>query len=274
MNKKLIAIAVAGAVAGPSIMSAASADVTVYGAMYPRLVIQDSNMDLIDGGSRVGFKSSKDMGNGNTVSGTIEMAVDITNATWGDGNRHGNVKYAGDWGSITIGQQWSISTDAQWHTCGLSGSSCAGWVGYQGRTADIISVRTGGIGALSLGAQAGFDGGDLADWVVTAGIDVGSVSFDANYRDDDTTTHTKVGASTTLAGVSLGLGFSDSASGADGFSALANFSGIKVQYDETGDDEDLTLNYDIDLGGSTLRLIIADHQPADTKFAMQWNYSL
>ena len=79
MNKKLIAVAVAGAIAGPTVMSAAGADVSVYGALYPRIAIQDGDVTFEDGASRFGFKSSKDMGNGNTVAGVIEVGFDVGN---------------------------------------------------------------------------------------------------------------------------------------------------------------------------------------------------
>ena len=50
MNKKLIAAAVAGAVAGPAIMSAAGADVSVYGALYPRILVQDGDNRFLGAG--------------------------------------------------------------------------------------------------------------------------------------------------------------------------------------------------------------------------------
>ncbi|SVE56267.1 uncharacterized protein METZ01_LOCUS509121, partial [marine metagenome] len=94
MNKKLIAAAVAAAVAGPTLMSAASADVSVYGALYPRLAISDGDVTLEDAGSRFGFKSSKDMGNGNTVSGVIEAGFSTAAAgTIGGTSRLGNISY-------------------------------------------------------------------------------------------------------------------------------------------------------------------------------------
>ena len=90
MNKKLLAAAVASTFAVPGVVAA---DLTVYGAVKPRISVTDSNITMSDGGSRFGFKSSTDMGNGNTVAGVIEAAFDVSEGTTKSAktNRLGNI---------------------------------------------------------------------------------------------------------------------------------------------------------------------------------------
>jgi predicted porin len=285
MNKKLIAVAVAGAIAGPTIMSAAGADVSVYGALYPRVTVKDGDVSFSDGASRIGFKSSTDMGNGNTVSGVAEFGFDAGDGHWNPGhetvtdgkvvtpstNRLANISYSGDWGSATIGSAWSISSSK--HTCINSGQSC-GMVGYQGRVADAIQV-TGDLGGFSISAQVEADGTDShSAWAIGTNLGLGAIDIGVFYRDAATQT-TQVGATTTLAGVKLSAGFGESSDDTDSWGLAAVISGIKIAMLEKSDDnQEVTVNYNIDMGGSTLRLILSDNEPADTLLGVQWNYSL
>ena len=274
MNKKLIAAAVASAIAGPTIMSAASADVSVYGALYPRIAIQDGDVTFEDGASRFGFKSSKDMGNGNTVAGVIEIGFDVGNgkAASADLSRLANITYSGDWGSALIGSGWSI--DPAKKACVAGGQGC-GQVGYSGRVADMIQV-TGDLGGFSVSAETAFDGTDgVAMWGVATSIGFGSLDVGAFYKDDGTNTSTHVGASTTLAGVYVGVEMGDSSDGTDSWGVGVKLpGGVKIGVDDNEGDQDVTASYDIDLGGSTLSLRISDNEPADTVVKAQFGYSL
>ena len=273
MNKKLLAAAVASAVAVPGVVAA---DASFYGALKPRINVQDSNLSMSDGASRIGWKSSKDMGNGNTVSGKIELGVDASagSINEGDTSRVTTLSFGGDWGSATLGAQWSIMSAPDWVTCVNSGSSCAGHVGYQGRVADSLIITGPAIGPLALSAQFEADGSDLAAWAIGTGIDLGSINIQAAHRNTDTNAATEVAASTTVAGMTLAAGFSSQDVGDDGNSLFANISGLKLQYDETGGDADLSANYDVDLGGATMRLGVVDNEGSETAVFVQWMYSL
>ncbi|SVD94092.1 uncharacterized protein METZ01_LOCUS446946, partial [marine metagenome] len=51
--------------------------------------------------------------------------------------------------------------------------------------------------------------------------------------------------------------------------------GVKIGMDNiAGDLQQVTASYDIDLGGSSLRLIVRDNEGADTYAKVQWSYSL
>ena len=273
MNKKLLAAAVASAVAVPGVVAA---DASFYGALKPRINVQDSNLSMSDGASRIGWKSSKDMGNGNTVSGKVELGLDMSDGhiNTGDTSRVTTVSFGGDWGSATVGSQWSVMTGPDWVTCVNSGSSCAGHVGYQGRVADSLIITGPAIGPLALSVQLEADGSDLAGWAVKTGIDLGSMSIDAGHRDTDTNAGSVVGISGTTAGMSWGASFSSQDVGESGNGLYFKIAGLKLQYDELDGDADLGANYDVDLGGSTMRLGVIDNEGDETKAFVQFAYSL
>jgi len=278
MNKKLIAAAVASAVAAPGIVSVASADVSTYGTVYVRAVLQDSKLSLENGsGSRFGFSSSTDMGNGNTVSGGIEIGFDATDGAPGSGstNRLGHITYAGDWGSLRLGSAWSVMGTAQGHACPNTGQACGGSVNYQSRVADAIILKTA-VGGLDLNGQIELDGSDdLAGWAISTGIDVGSISIGVGHRDYDTGDVTTVGASATIAGVGLGGVVSSNSANEDGWALSADVSGIVLTIDENASDkQEVTANYNVDLGGSSMKLGVVDADDASAKVLLQWAYSL
>jgi len=270
MNKKLLAAAVASAVAVPGFVAA---DVNTYGTLYIRTTVQDSDIAMVDGATRFGFNSSKDMGNGNTVSAEIEVGLDATNNGSALTTRDTWIKFAGDWGSATVGNQWGVMSGSL-GTNKLSGASGAGNVAYQSRASDSLVITGPAVGPLALSLQFEADGSDLAAWAVSSGLDLGSISIDAAYRDTDTNTAHGVGISGNTAGVIWGASFSDQDVGNDGNGLFLEVQGLRFQYDETGGVSDLAFNYNIDLGGATMRLIIADHEGEETMAAVQFNYSL
>lgn len=107
MNKKLIAVAVAGIVAAP----AAYADISAYGRINNRIVIADNDdVDMQTSGSRFGFKGSGDLGNGMSAFARYEFSTNTTNASGGGsgiGRRLAFVGLSGPFGSISLGQQWT-----------------------------------------------------------------------------------------------------------------------------------------------------------------------
>ena len=114
MKKTALALALAGLVAGPSI---AAADTTVYGSI--RLSERytspqddapgDSNWDLVNNSSRLGFKGSEDLGNGQSVVYQYEFGVNAPDGPTigGARNRLAYVGFKGGWGQATFGTQWN-----------------------------------------------------------------------------------------------------------------------------------------------------------------------
>ncbi len=134
MNKKLIAVAVASAVALPVV---SAADVTVFGRVNNAITIKDSggnsNTDVSTIGSRFGIKASSDVGNGLTASAKYEFAT-VTDKEESSGKerkpdgtvlegghigqgdaiadiRIATVGLSGGFGSVTVGNQWSAFYD-------------------------------------------------------------------------------------------------------------------------------------------------------------------
>jgi len=116
MNQKLIAIAVISAV----VSSASSfADVTVYGrinnaiaVVSPEGGIDDNTTDIQNVSSRFGIKASNELDNGLTATGRYEFATQTDRRQDNiAGLRIGTVGISGDFGSVTVGNQWSAFYD-------------------------------------------------------------------------------------------------------------------------------------------------------------------
>jgi predicted porin len=108
MNKKMIAVAVASALAAPAVY----ADITPYGRINNAIDVNDTsdgnNVDLSGISSRFGFKGSGDIGNGMTAIGRYEFST-VTDKEQPNVNdlRLGYVGLSGGFGTVTAGNQWS-----------------------------------------------------------------------------------------------------------------------------------------------------------------------
>ncbi|MFH1044172.1 MAG: porin [Pseudomonadota bacterium] len=124
MNKKLLAIAVAGALAAPGVALAEGSSVTISGFIKQGLEqlsysgtpadtrLNTSQMRVVDGASRVVFNSTESLGNG--LSGIMQVDLRITgnvNAWVGPGGvgLDGGNTYVGlksdSWGELSMGRR-------------------------------------------------------------------------------------------------------------------------------------------------------------------------
>lgn len=122
MQKKLIALAVAGLAAAPAF---AQSNVTIYGRADYGMVTRSGTTDLQDNlpgfdvngktefasgvqsGSRIGFKGAEDLGNGLKAIFEIEYGTKIDEGTTSSvqwGNRHSYVGLTGNWGTVVGGR--------------------------------------------------------------------------------------------------------------------------------------------------------------------------
>jgi predicted porin len=120
MNKKLLAVAVAGALAAPGLAFAQASSVTISGffkvglenlhygdAVSTRL--NSSQMRVVDNSSRIIFNSVEDLGNGLSAVGQLDMRFDpkLAAATAanqiGNGNTWVGLK-SNTWGRLTMGR--------------------------------------------------------------------------------------------------------------------------------------------------------------------------
>ncbi|MDD3517005.1 MAG: porin [Chromatiales bacterium] len=105
MNKKVLAIAVAAALAAPA---AALADTQIYGVAHVSLDFVDSgdnsSHQLSSNSSRLGFKGSEDLGNGLKAIWQIESGADLTGGGGQLATRNSFVGLAGGWGTAVMGR--------------------------------------------------------------------------------------------------------------------------------------------------------------------------
>lgn len=122
MQKKLIALAVAGLVSAPAF---AQSNVTIYGVADAYMGFGshgDNDMAAVNSGglsgSRLGFRGTEDLGNGLKAVFTLEQGFNIdtgTEATDGTAfQRQAFVGVAGGFGAVTLGRQYAPGYDFQY----------------------------------------------------------------------------------------------------------------------------------------------------------------
>jgi predicted porin len=268
MNKKLLAVALAGAVAVPGIVSA---DIAIYGKLEPTITVTDGDVSFGGGGSRLGFKSSKDMGNGNTVAGVYELGMDASSMTVATGNRLSQISFSGDWGSAKLGRVWSaVSSAGLWNHCVGILQAC-GLPGTQFRTSDSVGLSAG-VGGLDLVGDLQFADGDVGRWTIGTSVDIGSLNVGASYSDAGADDYTMVSFSTSLGGIGIGGGYG-TGGGSDGWALQSSFAGLNVQLEQVDDAQNATADYPIDLGGAKL-YILGSGGDGDTTIGARVRYDL
>ncbi|GAB6041197.1 porin [Endothiovibrio diazotrophicus] len=124
MQKKFIALAIAGVLAAPVAASADTANVTVYGKAHMSIDHVDtgnSMWDVRSRASRLGFKGTEDLGDGLKAVYQMEFGVEMAdrNNDINDGDRgslsqrNTFIGLAGDWGTFVVGRHdtpFKIST--------------------------------------------------------------------------------------------------------------------------------------------------------------------
>lgn len=152
MQKKLIALAVAGVLAAPL---AAQAGVEVYGQARMSLdfnsnddtnggacggaACEDSALAVSSNASRIGFRGDEDLGGGLKGLWTFEQKVDFDTSTWGSGKRDAYLGLGGGFGTVLFGR---MSTPYKMSTQGMDI-----FANTRGDYNAIIGVGGGGGGA-------------------------------------------------------------------------------------------------------------------------------
>ena len=172
MNKKLLSVAIAGAMAAP--MTAQAVKYKLSGQVNRAVTFVDDgeqsdirNVDSSASGTRFRMRGSEDLGNGMKVGMYYEVQTSSVSSSGsgggpdadtprnsdGIGIRQANVWFSGNWGKLTIGQQDGAGNGAT--EADLSGT---GIVNPPGRTSYTggMSWRTSGAGgAKTAGLTAG-----------------------------------------------------------------------------------------------------------------------
>jgi len=270
MQKKLIAAAVAGALATP----VAIADVAVSGSIRTGVEYTGTEWAVSDNYSRLRFKASSDLGNGQSAFMNYEFRVvsDTAQVNTGATQRLSYVGIKGDWGSLSMGAQWSTLFNVVGTF--VDKSNRYGGLGYWGggggqyRMADSVYVSTS-LGGLSVSGdvQMANGGDDLDRATIGANLGIGGVAIGAAWQDNGNADFTGVGASISLAGVGLSGGFSDTNGSGSGFGVNANIAGLVVAYEEHDGTADALIwgHYGIGLGGGAKAIIELANDGTNTK---------
>ena len=266
MQKKLIAVAIAGALAAP----AAIADVAVSGSIRTGVEYTGSEWQVADNYSRLRFKSSSDLGNGQSAYMGYEFRVNSAQGSIVTGNtqRLSYVGIKGDWGSLSLGSQWStlFNTVGTFidpsHRYGGTGNTC---VQYRMKDSVAFTTQAGPVWVMA-DAQMSAGGDDLDRATIGGTFSVGGASVGAAWQDHGASDCTGVGASMSIGGVSLSGGYTSTQNGNNGFGINAKIAGIWIDYEEAGDgDGAITGNYAVGLGGGAKAIIELHNNGTDTK---------
>ena len=121
MQKKLIALAVAGLMSAPAF---AQSNVTVYGVADAYMAFGSSGKNDLRGiqsgglsGSRLGFKGSEDLGNGLKAVFVLEQGFDIDNGQASSTRQFHRQSYVGlssSYGTVSLGRQYAPGYDFQY----------------------------------------------------------------------------------------------------------------------------------------------------------------
>jgi len=271
MQKKLIAAAVAGALATP----VAIAEVAVSGSIRTGVEYNGSNLNVEDNYSRLRFKASSDLGNGQSAYMGYEFRVnsDTGNINTGTTQRLSYVGIKGDWGSLSLGSQWSTLFNVVGTF--IDKSNRYGGLGYWGggggqyRMAESVYLSTS-LGGLSLSGDVQMNAtgtDDLDRATIGANLGIGGVSIGAAWQDNGNADFTGIGASISLAGVGLSGGFTDTDGAGSGFGVNANIGGLVVAYEEHDGTADGNIwgHYGIGLGGGAKAILELMNDGTNTK---------
>ena len=272
MHKKLIAAAVAGALAAP----VAVADVAVSGSIRTGVLYDGakSEWSVADNSSRLRFKASSDLGNGQSAFMNYEFRVNSAQGSIVTGNtqRLTFVGIKGDWGQLSMGSQWSTL----FNTVGtfIDPSNRYGGVGYWGngggqyrmKESVYLSTQMGGL-SLSGDMQMNPGGDDLDRFTVGGLMSIGGLSLGAAYQDNGENDFTGIAGAINLAGVALSGGFTDVNNVGSGYGINAKLAGIRVAYEDSDSyaDGQIWGNYAIGLGGGAKAIIEIMNDGTDTK---------
>jgi len=269
MQKKLIAVAVAGALAAP----AAMAEVRVGGSVRVGVAYDGSEMSVENVGSRVHFRSDSDLGNGQSVFVNYEMGINAAHGTFagGSANRLSLVGMKGDWGQVSLGSQWSAMYNAtgtyMWAQNWIGGGAYAK-SGGQNRMTDSIYMSTS-LGGLNLMGDLQMNtetGDDLDKATIAANMSIGSLNLAAAWQDNPDGDVTTVAGALDIGGLGLSGGYISQSEGVSGFNINANLFGVSLVYNDndTGFSEFGGV-YAMSLGGgASLNIEVADPSSGNT----------
>lgn len=223
MNKSMIALAVAGALAASA---AAQAETTLYGSarisvlgtqpsVAANNVADKSNWDVANEASRIGVKGSEDLGGGLKAIYQYEFGVNIDGNGTGSANpwnqRLSSVGLTGGFGTVVLGRVWSApylyvgSLTDVFNSSASGNSGSMGWdrlnayaatgqgtMGGGERLGNVVAYITPNFSGFSAAAAVVMDGNgqnavgnreDIDAYDIAGGYTLGGLTLGASYRD-------------------------------------------------------------------------------------------
>jgi predicted porin len=247
----------------------ALADVSTSGSIRVGVEASDGDWAVVNGGSRLRFKASEDLGNGQTAFTTYEFGVDAAGGSIGGGstNRVTLVGLKGDWGSISLGSQWSATFSAVGtFACIHSRYGCSGYQGkYRIGESVVFSTNAGPLWIIADAEMDNSSTDNIDNASIGGTMTLGGVKIGAAYREDGNNDYTGVGASMALAGAGLYGYYSSTATGGDSHGIGAKIAGISATYETSAADaSEITVQYNIGLGGGTKLNLVANDNDSRT----------
>ena len=266
MQKKLIAVAIAGALAAP----AAIADVAVSGSIRTGVEYTGSEWQVADNYSRLRFKSSSDLGNGQSAYMGYEFRVNSAQGSIVTGNtqRLSYVGIKGDWGSLSLGSQWSTLFNTVGTFIDKSnryGGTANVCIQYRMKDSVTFTTQAGPVWIQADG-QLNAGGDDLDRATIGGTFSVGGASVGAAWQDHGASDCTGVGAAMSIGGVSLSGGYVSKQNGSNGFGINAKVAGVWLDYEEAGSgDGVITGHYGVGLGGGAKAIVELTNNGTNTR---------
>ncbi len=230
MKNKALALAIAAAVAAPSIVWA---DAKIYGQVYAELASEDVagvTLDDDQGIGRVGFWFDEKLGNGLTAFGTFEYSLDVAD---GDslGARNSEVGLKGGFGSVALGSfsgAYKAYNIDPFNETGMqargNGGQSIGTFGHSSFFRNAIQYKTPDLGGFSAAVQyspdeTGGDNGADGDYMLGAKYDakIFNVYLATNSDDSEDDTNWKVGAQIKMGALTAGLQYEQTEINSAGF---------------------------------------------------------
>ena len=276
MNKKLIVLAVSGALCAPIVAQADDSGPTLYGRLNVGIgyidddAADDATLDVQDISSRFGIRGEEDLGNGLAAVYRYEFRVrgDRGQIRSDPEQRLSYVGLKGGFGQISLGSQWG----AFYNMVGthIDPTYTLGYYGYSSYAGGDYRIRdslqySGSFGPVSVQADFQLNGDDPADdsldrIQVGASYAAGPMTIALAYDTRETTVEdadgnvTSSGDNTDIFGAavryaadafSIGLGYMDNDNGRELASIYGSYNAsdstsLYLQYwDGQGDDDDI-----------------------------------
>jgi predicted porin len=227
MKKQLIAVGLAGLLTIPAVsFGAEMAGPSLYGSFRTGVSFGSGDSNVGDFTSRWGFKGSHEVSEGLTASYKYEAKMNTTSAvSSGDNGRLSNISLSGGFGSVTLGQIWSASAihygfkvDPSYVNGVFGGANYRNGnsVSYSSSAGDVsfqIDKVTGDGEKVEVGASAAFG---------PIGVGVG---YSRSNVDESSFTGVAISAGAAGVNLTIGLGSSDSATGAESDTSILHVGG-------------------------------------------------